>query len=66
MKYKLNFARDVDTDEPDVYILNLPHGFRFDNDPCAIEHVRGYDTIKDMKDDIRWWVVPCDCKGCKG
>ena len=64
MKYKLNFARDVDTDEPDVYILNLPNGFRFDHDPCAIEHVRAYDTIKEIKDDIKDFVVPCNCKDC--
>ena len=64
MKYKLNFARDVDTDEPDVYILNLPNGFRFDHDPCAIEHVRAYDTIQEIKDDIKDFVVPCNCKDC--
>ena len=29
-KYKLNVPRDVDTDEPGSYILNLPRGFRFD------------------------------------
>jgi hypothetical protein len=64
MKYKLNFARDVDTDEPDVYILNLPNGFKFAHDAFAIEHVRAYDTIKEMKEDIKDFVVPCNCKDC--
>jgi len=64
MRYKLNFARDVDTDEPGVYILNLPNGFRFAHDAYAIEHVRAYDTVKELKDDIRDFVVPCNCSEC--
>ena len=35
MKYKLNVKRDVDVDGYDdtvSYILNLPYGFRFDED----------------------------------
>lgn len=64
MKYKLNFARDVDTDEPGVYILNLPNGFRFTHDAHAIEHVRAYDTIKELKEDIAGWVAQCNCKEC--
>jgi hypothetical protein len=64
MKYKLNFARDVDTDEPDVYILNLSNGFKFAHDAWAIEHVRAYDTVQEMKDDIKHFVVACNCKDC--
>ncbi len=67
MKYKLNVSRDVDTDEPDVFILNLPKGWRFDeifsNDDAS--HVRGYDSMKELRDDIKTNVVACQCKSCK-
>ncbi len=62
-KYKLNVARDVDTDEPDVYILNLPKGWKFD-EPGA-SHVRGYDAMKDLRADVRNDVVPCNCDSCQ-
>lgn len=62
MNYKLNFARDVDTDEPGVFILNLPFGFRFYDEEC---HVRGFESRKELKDFIEWGVVPCNCKECK-
>lgn len=65
MKYKLNVARDVDTDEPGNYILNLPFGFRFTHDPYDISHVRGYDSMKELKEDIKDWVDVCDCEECK-
>lgn len=61
-KYKLNFARDVDTDEPGSYILNLPSGFRFYDD---LVHVRGYDTIKELKAAVKDDVIPCDCAQCQ-
>lgn len=64
MKYKLNFARDVDTDEPDVFILNLPTGYRFDHDQFSIEHVRAYDSVKEMKQDIKDYVIKCNCQEC--
>ena len=66
MKYKLNVSRDVDSDEPGVYILNLPAGFRFDEASAANDrsHVRGYDTMRELRDDIKHNVVPCDCNGC--
>lgn len=64
MKYKLNVPRDVDTDEPGVYILNLPAGFRFTHDPMAVTHVYAYDSMKELREDIKWAVVPCDCKEC--
>ena len=62
MKYKLNFARDVDTDEPGVLILNLPSGFRFYDEVC---HVRGFESLAELKDAVKWAVVPCDCNECK-
>jgi len=65
MKYKLNITRDVDTDEPDVFILNLPKGFKFTHDSMTIEHVRGYDSIKELREDIKHWVSNCDCVDCK-
>jgi len=66
MKYKLN-KQDIDTDEPDVFILNLPQGWRFDeaSDQNNRVHVRGYDTMRELRDDIKHSVIPCDCNGCK-
>lgn len=67
MKYKLNVARDVDTDEPGVYILNLPRGWRFDEPSASNDrsHVRGYDSMKELREDTKYSVVPCNCTGCK-
>jgi hypothetical protein len=64
-KYRLNIKRDVDVDHylGEVnFILNLPYGFRFHDD---IVHVRGYDTIAEIRQSIkRGEVIPCDCKSC--
>ena len=60
-KYKLNIARDVDTDEPGTYILNLPRGFRFDDD---VVHVRGFDTMAELRAAVRNDVIECTCSGC--
>ena len=65
MKYKLNVARDVDTDEPDVFILNLPGGWKFNHDPMALSHIYAYDSMKELRDDIKYSVEPCDCAECK-
>jgi len=67
MKYTLNVSRDVDRDEPGVYILNLPRGFRFDEHSAENDrsHVRGYDTMKDLRFDVKNSVVACDCSNCK-
>lgn len=60
--YKLNIARDVDTDEPGVFILNLPMGYRFADTPEQWpEHVRGYDSMRELKSDIRGNVMKCIC-----
>jgi 23S rRNA G2445 N2-methylase RlmL len=63
MAYKLNVSRDVDTDEPDVFILNLPYGFRFADSPTP-EHTRGYDSMRELKTDIKGNIVSCDCESC--
>ena len=64
-KYKLNFKRDVDTDEPGVLILDLPGGFKFLHDAWSIEHVRGFESLEEMLNDIKNWVGPCDCDECQ-
>lgn len=61
MKYKLNVERDVDMDEPGSYILNLPNGFRFDDD---LVHVRGFDTMDELRQAVKNDVIPCTCPGC--
>ena len=61
MKYKLNVDRDVDSDD-DGYILNLPRGFRFDDE---IVHVRGFDSMKELRASARSDVICCDCFSCK-
>ncbi len=61
-KYKLNFARDVDTDEPGVLILNLPAGFRFYDELC---HTRGFESRAELNDAVKWAVIPCDCPECQ-
>lgn len=59
--YKLNVARDVDTDEPGNYILNLPRGFRFDDD---VVHVMGFDSMQELRAAVKHNVIPCQCDGC--
>ena len=62
-KYKLDVKRDVDPDGDDGFILCLPYGWRFYDD---LVHVRGYDTMKELRDDVRsgWIIIPCDCDEC--
>lgn len=65
MKYKLNVKRDVDIDGDYLgikgYILNLPAGFKLYDEDC---HVRGFDTMKELKEFVKWGVEPCNCKEC--
>ena len=61
IKYKLNVARDVDSDEPGSFILNLPAGFRFSDDTV---HTMGFDSMRELRDAVKHGVIPCDCKGC--
>ena len=67
VKYKLDKQRDVDTDEPGVYILNLPRGFRCDEHsaPSDRVHTMGFDSMKELRDYVKSNVVLCDCNGCK-
>lgn len=60
-KYKLNVARDVDTDEDEGPILNLPAGFRFRDE---VVHVRGFDTMRELRAAVRADVIPCQCDHC--
>lgn len=64
MRYKLNVDRDVDVNEDDTLVLNLPRGFKFSHDVLEVCHTCGYDTMRDLRQDIKSWVVPCDCKDC--
>jgi hypothetical protein len=61
-RYKLDIARDVDPDGSDGYMLCLPYGFRFYDD---LVHVRGYDTLAEVRAAAKSDVVPCDCTECK-
>ena len=67
MKYKLDVARDVDTDEPDVFILSLPKGWRLDEPVFGndVQHVMGFDSMKELRAYVKNGVVPCNCTGCK-
>ena len=62
-KYKLDVERDVDPDGDDGFMLCLPYGWRFYDD---LVHVRGYDTMKELREDVRsgWIIIPCDCDEC--
>ena len=61
MKYKLDIKRDVDGPAGD-YLLWLPFGYRFSDE---IVHVRGYDTIAEIRKAAKEDVVECDCDDCK-
>jgi hypothetical protein len=63
LKYKLDVKRDVDPDGDVGFMLCLPYGWRFYDD---LVHVRGYDTMKELREDVRsgWMIVPCDCDEC--
>jgi len=63
-KYKLNTKLDVDVDgygDDAVFILNLPYGFRFSDD---VVHVRGYDTMIELRMSAKNDVIPCNCTSC--
>lgn len=64
MKYKLDVARDVDVDgygDKVSYILNLPNGFRFYDD---MVHIRGYDTMTELRLSAKNDTIPCNCASC--
>jgi len=64
-KYKLDVANHVDVDgwhEDEItYVLNLPYGYRFSDD---IVHVRGFDTMIELRMSAKNDVVPCKCTSC--
>ena len=62
MKYKLDVQRDVDVDEGGGLMLWLPVGFRFYDD---LVHVRGFDTLKEVRKAAREDVIVCDCAECR-
>jgi 23S rRNA G2445 N2-methylase RlmL len=65
MRYKLDMRRDVDADEPGVFILNLPYGFRFeDSHEENPEHVRGFDTVAEVRKAAQNDVTTCACREC--
>jgi hypothetical protein len=59
--YKLNVKEDVDADDYG-YILNLPFGWRFDDD---LVHVRSYESMKELRQAVKLEVIPCDCAECR-
>jgi len=62
-KFKLDVAKHVDYyAEDETYMVCLPYGWRFDDD---IVHTRGYDTLKELKADVKTSVIPCTCVECK-
>ena len=62
-KYKLDIQRDIDADGDEGYMLYLPAGFRFYDD---LVHVRGFDTLREIREAARRDVVPCNCVECLG
>lgn len=67
-RYKLNIERDVDFDEPNTLILNLPKGYRFDVDffdPRNASHVQAFDSLAELKEAIAEYVIPCECNCCR-
>ncbi len=64
MSYKLNWNRDVDVTD-DEFILNLPYGYKFPYDPLCPTHIRGYDSKKELLNDVKN-IISCDCEECKG
>jgi hypothetical protein len=64
MKYKLNVKQDVETINGDFsrnYFLTLPYGFRFYDD---LVHVRGYDTMRELRLSARTEIISCNCQEC--
>ena len=59
-KYKLDMTRDVDFDG-ESYMFNLLRGWRFYNDAV---HVRGFDTLAEIRAAAKTDVIPCACREC--
>jgi len=61
MKYKLDINRDVDKGCEGDYLLWLPFGYRFSDD---LVHVRGYDSLSDIRQASKTDVIECNCPDC--
>lgn len=59
-RLKLDFKQDVDECE-NGYMVFLPYGWRWCDD---IVHVRGFDTLKELRAAIKTDVETCDCREC--
>jgi hypothetical protein len=60
-KYVLDVKKDVDVDNGGTHMLWLPYGWRFSDE---IVHVRGYDSLAELKESAKRDVVPCECADC--
>jgi hypothetical protein len=66
-EYKLNIKNDLCINKDfqfyltPLYILKLPKGFRFYDE---IIHIRGYDSMVELKKSAKRDVVPCNCNEC--
>jgi hypothetical protein len=60
VQYKLNMD-DVDVDSPTDFILNLPRGFRFNDE---VVHVRGFSSMRELREAVKNEVIECRCSGC--
>lgn len=66
-KYELNPAQEVYVDVDYYgsgqrkYILSLPYGYKIRGENI---HVKGYDTMDELKKEAINNVAPCDCGEC--
>jgi hypothetical protein len=60
-KFVLDVKKDVDLDNGGTYMLWLPYGFRFSDE---VVHVRGYDSLAELRASAKQDVVPCECADC--
>jgi len=60
VKYKLNVKNDVEFGD-DGYMVFLPYGWRWCDD---IVHVRGFDTMAEVRAAAKTDVVECGCLEC--
>lgn len=54
--YCLNIQRDVDSNGDDGFILNLPAGYKFDDEDAT---VRGFDTMRELRFAAKHNTVTC-------
>jgi hypothetical protein len=61
LKYKVDINQDVDQGCEGDYLLWLPFGYRFSDD---LVHVRGYDSIAEIRKASKTDVIECNCPDC--